>query len=169
MSFILRKILWRSGQFAKDSSRAPQHTPSTRGMHGTAHHAPTHSPLNLRPSGPVVHTQMRPPWTAHGTGATLSDATRISSKHTANRRCGANRGTQTASPAWNLQASTPPNHSTDPRQSPRCERDGPVEAAGLGTRHSSRSAHTRSHTVTDAAHRMSEHRPTHARALLTAC
>ena len=54
---------------------------SIRGTHDIAHHAPTHSPLNLRPSGPAVHTQMRPPWAAHGTGATLSDATRILQTH----------------------------------------------------------------------------------------
>jgi hypothetical protein len=48
VSFILRKILWRSGQFAEDSSRAPQYTPSTRGMHGTAHHARVRPGSDLR-------------------------------------------------------------------------------------------------------------------------
>ena len=48
VSFTLRKILWRPGEFAKDSSRAPQHTPSTRGMHGTAHHARVRPGPDLR-------------------------------------------------------------------------------------------------------------------------
>ena len=125
---------------------APSYGGSIRGRDGIAHHVPARSPLNLRPSGPAVHAQMRPPWAAHGHVATLSDATRILQTRT-NRRYGANRGTQTASPAWNLQASTPPSHSADPRQPPRCEEHGPIEAAGLGIRHSSTVSGHDAHTV----------------------
>ena len=56
---------------------APSYGGSIRGRDGIAHHVPARSPLNLRPSGPAVHTQMRPPWAAHGPVATSSDATRI--------------------------------------------------------------------------------------------
>ena len=55
---------------------APSYGGSIRGTHGNAHHVPARSPLNLRPSDPAVHAQMRPPWAAHITGATLIDATR---------------------------------------------------------------------------------------------
>ena len=55
----------------------PSYGGSIRGRDGIAHHVPARSPLTLRPSDPAVHAQMRPPWAAHITGATLSDATRI--------------------------------------------------------------------------------------------
>ena len=56
---------------------APSYGGSIRGRDGIARHAPACSLLNLRPSGPAVHAQMRPQWAAHSHGATLSDATRV--------------------------------------------------------------------------------------------
>ena len=75
MPGMLRKNISSTGKNPDVRYIAPSYGGSIRGRDGIAHHVPARSPLNLRPSGPAVHAQMRPPWAAHGHVATLSDAT----------------------------------------------------------------------------------------------
>ena len=75
MSLMLGKNISSTCKIRYVRYIAPSYGGSIRGTDGVAHHAPVRSPLNLRPSGPAVHAQMRPLWAAHGHGATLSDAT----------------------------------------------------------------------------------------------
>ena len=77
MSLMLSKTISSTGKTSDVRYIVLSYEGSHEGADGIAHHVSTCSPLNLRPSGPVVHAQMRPPWAAHGHVATLSHATRV--------------------------------------------------------------------------------------------
>ena len=77
MRHMLRKNISSTGKNPDVRYIAPSYGGSIWGGDGIAHHVSACSPLNLRPSGPAVHAQMRPPWAAHGHVATLSHATRV--------------------------------------------------------------------------------------------
>ena len=175
-SWMCRRLLWvvwpDENSVAGCKTRrvryiAPSYGGSIRGTHGVAHYVPARSPLNVRPSGPAVHAQMQPAWAAHSHGATLSDATRVlrtrrkSSPQAQPRH--ANRIASLESPSFSAtEPLSRPKAAAQMRGTSRSMLPGSGHDICPGER-------PRGGTRWPTAHRMSEHRTTHARALLTAC
>ena len=147
---------------------APSYGGSIRGTDGIAHHVPARSPLNLRPSGPAVHAQMRPPWAAHGHVATLSHATRVLQT---TLQIDVKRLTAARKPQRHLVISKLLRHRfARPTQGSGPDAQETAWSKLPGSGHDIRPGEcARGGTRWPTAHRLSEHRPTHARALLTAC